>query len=265
MLGAIYYWPQQNQNWCAIANIQAIKEYDYYKATGGQWPTSDFTQTDIYNDVNSQSAVSPWGSTSGYVKANISNDFGLDPRAITYSAYQVTPAGYYFHNFIYQTSAATATHNVALDFGPAAGVNDPISITVYHGQHSFVVSGVYASSDPSQGNETLYGIDTWDPFVNSGFGGSINSTTEEVWSYSDWVNSSSLWGSTYSSNGGQDPDPSTPVNYYVPPFPNYGNQQHHWIGYYVTIEQDGTSVCGTHGPNYALNQYGQPSPHNGSC
>lgn len=242
-------------------------EYDRHKYNG-LWDQGNWQQSQIFGDVNL--VYSPWGATSGFVKADISNDFGLDPRAIAYGAYTVTPNGYYFHNYIYQytsgtpsQNAASATHNIALDFGPSGGVNNPISVTVNHGLHSFVVSGVYASSDPSIGNETLFGVDTWDPFV--GFGASINPTREVVWSLTEWTTNLQLWGSTYSSNGGGDPDPSTPTNYYNPPFPAYGNQQHHWIGYYVSIEEDATAVCNTAGPNYSLNQLGQPSPHNGTC
>jgi hypothetical protein len=36
--------------------------------------------------------------------------------------------------------------------------------------HSIVVSGVYAASDPSHYQTTLYGIYTWDPGVGSAWG-----------------------------------------------------------------------------------------------
>lgn len=267
MTQATSRWPQINSNWCGISNIQAIEEYAWWKYNG-QWNQGTYTQTAIYNDLNLSRAVSPWGAGTGYVKADISGDFGTDPRSIEWGAYDVTPSGYYFHNYIYQTDAGTATVDFALDFGPYHGVNNPISITVLHGQHSVVVGGVYASSDPSRGDEALYGIDTWDPGVGSRWGG-VNGTREEVWSYSEWTTNSHLWGLPYSANWNgssyEDPDPDTPTNYYVPPFPSYGNQATHWINYYVTIEQDGGSTpCGST-PNYALDQYGNLSPHNGTC
>src|SRR5262249_28628831 len=112
---------------------------------------------------------------------------------------------------------------------------------------------------------TLYGIYSWDPGVGAQWGNiGVNSTREEVWSLTDWTTNSTLF-SAYSANGTSDPDPSTPTNYYNPPVPLHSGRTSHWIGFWVTIEQDFVSVCGSYGPNYALNQNGAPSAHNGTC
>ncbi len=138
MTTATSRWPQLKPNWCGVSNIQAIEEYDWWRQTG-LWNQGDYTQAAIDNDLNSSGAVSPWGEPyipPKAVKANISSDFGTDPRAIESGAYDVTPAGFYFHNYIYQTIPENATYDFALDFGPYHGVNNPISVTVWHGQRS---------------------------------------------------------------------------------------------------------------------------------
>lgn len=285
--GSNYSWMQASfpstgqlqGNWCGIANIQAIELYDFKKVGSTPLYTQ---QQQIANLLNSNNAISPWGHPSKSIfKANISLDSGTDPRAIEYGLYVTTPANFYFHNIIYPEDNDSATRGFAFDWGSNTNnpgtQNDPISVTISQGAHSFVVAGVYTSSDPSQGGSyTFYGIDTWDPWLSSadhGFDGNkyYNQYQNTVWSFADWksketgyiqgLGPSYLWALPYNThaNNGYDPEPSSPVYYYTPPFPNHHNT--HWGAFYVTIEQDNISD-----PNRDYNHSLYPdyslTPHN---
>ena len=262
-------WYQHRGNWCGIANIRAIQVYDwlYYD---GKSPAWDNSQEAIHNRLNSYS--SPWGhGPGGYVLADISGDFGTDPHAIAYGAWYDTPAGpssqpYWFHNWIYRTSSTTATYDFSTDFGRnTVSHNDPISVTINGGYHSFVVDGVWATSDPSYAGAKLSAIDTWDPWLNhanQSVDGThpYNHTQNQIWSLTDWTTNRLMWGQGYNTHNGADPDPNTPNHYYVPPFYKYG-VPYHWNTYFVTIEQDYINNAYT-SFNYAIDQNGHLAPHN---
>ncbi len=267
-------WFEQQSNWCGVANIRAIQRYDwiYWGNNGGNSTTPgwDNSQSAIFNRL-STSGQSPWGRGSGGANlvSNISGDFGTDPHSIAYGAWYETPVStgsqpYYFHNWIYKTSALTATEDISTDFGAnTVSHNDPISATIDGGFHSFIISGFYASSDPSQGGAALNSIVTWDPWLNSSNQARdghyyYNTTQEEVWSISNWTTLTKFWGQGYNTNNGSDPEPNTPNHYYVPPFPNY---PHHWDTYFVTIEQD-RIPNNTYSYDYAIDENGHLAPHN---
>lgn len=261
-------WPEQASNWCGIANIQAINAYAWWKqgqSGNNQYPD----QFSVYNLLNSSSAVSPWGASvrSGYVKANISGDAGTDPRSITWGLYTTTPYGYYYHNYIYPGTNGVAkdTQNFASDYG-SAGLNNPISVTINHGAHSVVVSGVEADRDPSTNASTvnIYSIDVWDPWYGApsiwGYHNYYNSTGVHQWivdtDWTGWSGARQWWYGYYQTNNGVDPEPLTsPGSYYnVPPLIQ------HWVGNYVTIEQV-TIPPSTYSENIALDNYGNPVQH----
>ncbi len=142
-------WYQQQGNWCGVASIRAIQVYDWLYYNGGN-PQWDNSQTGVYDRLNSY--TSPWGRGGGYVTSNISGDFGTDPHSVAYGAWYETPPStqtqpYWFHNWIYGTSALTATSDFSRDFGsiPAISHKDPITVMTDGGYHSFVISGVYAT------------------------------------------------------------------------------------------------------------------------
>lgn len=155
-------WYEQQDNWCGVASVRAIQRYDwiYWGNNGGNTTTPgwDNSQSAIFSRLSS-SGESPWGRGSGgdNLVSNISGDFGTDPHSLAYGAWYETPVGttnqtYSFHNWIYRTSALTATYDFATDFGiHTDSHNDPISVTINGGYHSFVIDGVYATSDPSGG------------------------------------------------------------------------------------------------------------------
>lgn len=260
-------WPQKVNNWCGIANIAAINWYDQIKTFGLNVIPTYPNQNSIDGLLRSPSAVSPWGLASGNpaFTADIAGDGGTDPRAIAYGLYTVTPNNFYFHNWIYNTNNLTATYDFASDFGPAHGLNDPISVTINIGEHSFVIDGVYATGDPSAGGNVVDAIDTWDPAVGSGFG-QYNTTMQQLWSTNDWDNyqfphGSVLWKYPYNTNNGYDPEPSTNPGYYNAP--TQFNALH-WNTYWVTIEQDTVTRCNG-SPDIAYDQDGNEVPHNGAA
>ena len=261
-------WYQHRGNWCGIANIRAIQVYDWLYYNGGS-PQWDNSQEAIYSRLNA--TYSPWGSGGGYVRENISRDFGTDPHAIAYGTWYDTPPStssqpYWFHNWIYRTSSTTATYDFATDFGKnTVSHNDPISVTIDGAYHSFVVDGVWAISDPSLGSTTISSIDTWDPWLNhanNSVDGThpYNHTQNQVWSLTDWTTNRVMWGQGYNSFNGSDPEPDTPNHYYVPPFNSYG-VKYHWNSYFVTIEQDRINDATT-SSHYAIDQNGHLAPHN---
>lgn len=276
MLSATSDWYQHRDFWCGISNIHAIQVYDWLTYNGGQ-PPQDNSQEAIYarlNDTHTSGVISPWGYGGGYVKSDISRDTGTDPRALAFGLrYETPPTStmerrktYLFHNWIYRTDSTTATYAFSSDFGQnTLSYNDPISATVDRGGHSFVVDGVWSSSDPSAGNTTIAAVDTWDPWLNRNnqpriSGILYNQFQNQVWSLYDWTTNPRLWGQPYTTNYGNDPDPTSPPltsNYYVPPFPHAIT--HHWINSYITIEQDRIAALDY---NMALDQNGHLVPHN---
>ncbi|MGH7868923.1 MAG: hypothetical protein ACREP9_15130, partial [Candidatus Dormibacteraceae bacterium] len=147
MVTATDDWYEHQSNWCGIANVTAMERYDWIKAAQNYNPTYK-TQESVAALLNSSSAISPWGQARALdggpgpaFKADIAADGGTDPRALAWAAYTVTPGGYYFHNWIYATGSGypwnqTATYDFASDYGPARGLNDPISVTIKGGLHS---------------------------------------------------------------------------------------------------------------------------------
>jgi hypothetical protein len=129
-----------------------------------------------------------------------------------------------------------------------------------------VVDGVWAASDPSVADTTITAIDTWDPWLNRSNqprinGIQYNQFQNQVWSLYDWTTNPVLWGEPYTTNYSNDPDPTKPPltgSYYVPPFSH--SILHHWIGSYITIEQDPVDSVDF---NTALDQNGRPVSHNG--
>ncbi len=264
-------WPQKNGNWCGVANIAAINDYDYLINgidNQNKYPDQYSVANMLNGTISGQpSPISPWGSISGTpaFKANISKDGGTDPRSIAWGLYTVTPNNFFFHNYIYPGSNGVdhAVRNFASDFGPYNGLNDPISVTINGGQHSVVISGVIANEDPSYdpNGVILQKVHIWDPWF--GFNGTTpyNTTGRDQWWYvSDFESAQNYpqwWGQTYNTSNGYDPEPSTTgSNYYnAPPL------SHHWGGNYITIEQDRV-VWTTYTENIALDNLGNPVPHN---
>lgn len=301
-------WPQKEGNWCGVADVSAIERYDWIKYNGTDPGASGQNQYTVHDRMNSSAAISPWGTSysnpwgvSGapYVNADIAGDSGEDPRAQAWAAWDGTPNGYYFHNYNYSpyqgSTNNSATYQVALDYGPAHGMNHPIIVIINDGKHALVQDGVYASSDPSAGGETLYAVDLWDSaFSGQGTGYLFGYQNASI-SISDWESATygrsgyNFWTYPYDAGDWQtvsawntpdipvdplakanltrntdDPDPNTRnSSYYTVHYFNSGlGLWVHWENSFVTIEQDTVTTCSA-SPNYALDRYGNLASYNG--
>lgn len=249
-------WPQKNANWCGVANIEVVANYTFQLAGGSQnIPFQAGGQQRIWNDLNSNAAISRWGyapagSKGSGIKANIASDGGTDPRSIAWGIIYESAAGaqwrwmgpprpgaqppppptFSFHNVIYHNSVNYAVEGIARTL---ERFGQPLSVTMAHGLHSDVVSGVYAQYDPltHYPNSNVNAVNAWDPAVGTPSGG-YQSAREVTWEDYSFNNNTNMWGSTYNANNGYDPDPA--VGIYVP------NAQYptHWIGYRTDIEPD---------------------------
>ncbi len=266
-----YNWPEQKDNWCGVASIQAMNAYAYHQQ-GIDSQNNYSTQQAMANLLNSSSAQSPWGTSydGGGFTADIAADQGSDPRSLAWGIYTASPYGYYYHNYIYPATNGVyaATQSFASDYG-SNGVNNPITVTINGGSHSIVVGGVQADRDPSVDptNATIYNIDVWDPWYGANYGNYdyYNDQGVQQWQpMSDWETKTKWWGIGYDTSNGYDPDPDTnPGNYYnttSTTSPSGGALSWHWNGQYVTVEQDNIAPS-TYDENIALNNLGKPVPH----
>lgn len=241
-------WPQASDNWCGVATIAAIAQYRTH-------PTS---QQDIASYLNSDAAVSEWGTPSVVngappFKGDIARDSGTDPRSLVASLAYAGQGTY--HELVDLRSNSDATLHLILDLLHS---NEPISVIVYHGLHSVLVSGVVATGNPLTNPSSVTGFEVWDPGVGSPFGG-IQPDREDFVPISTWLNSAYYWGfAAYSPNyfgsTPYDPDPS------VGPYtfdPSSGENGHLWIGHYVYIRPDASTDAFTSvSPDWAINQSG---------
>jgi hypothetical protein len=223
-------WPQQQNNWCGLATIAAIAEFRGH----------DISQQSVTDYLNSSAAISEWGRapTSPYYwgpafASDISGDVGTDPRSLAAGLTGV--AGTSYHDLIEFGSNFDATLDLVYDL---VRTHEPISVIVFHGLHSVLVSGVVATDDPVSDPGSIIGLEVWDP----GFGipsGNIQSAQEVFVPLSTWLGNPDYWATPYNPNYfgsiSEDPDPSVgPYSY--DPSQNGGRQL--WIGHYVYVRQD---------------------------
>jgi hypothetical protein len=226
-------WPQQRSNWCGVASIAAIASY----------MSESVNQASVAGFLNSSAAVSIWGTPppayggAGF-PANISQDTGTDPRAIAEGQSGMT--GGLYHNIVDSWGAWDATWHLAVDL---RDYQQPLTVIVDGGQHSVVVSQIIANGDPVADQNSITGIEVWDP----GFGANaqIQAAREEIVPIWDWYNDYVYWGSVY--NDAYDPDPSVGV---------YAGM-HLWTGNRVYIRPWGLPNGGA---DWALTQWGSPIP-----
>jgi hypothetical protein len=264
-------WPQRGNNWCGPADIEVIANYTY-QLLGGQYDTPFLTggQQSIVNDLNSTAGVSEWGTPSwngigpGF-KADIARDGGLDPRGmawgILYESFagmslrnpslppDLIQAAYTYHDVIYHNDVTHAVGGLARTL---ERFGQPISVTIAHGLHFDVVSGVYATNDPITAYPAnVDAVNVWDPAVGTPSGG-YQSAREVTWDTFSFNTNTNMWGSTYNSNNGYDPDPA--VGIYVPT----STYPTHWIGYRTDFEPDWQVTVGV---DYAQDENGNVMTH----
>lgn len=276
---AAWQWPQKQDNWCGVANIEVIANYTYELIGGSSdRPFMSGGQQRIAADLNSDAAVSEWGTPSSNgtgpgFRADIARDGGTDPRAIAWGSEYESAAGIYwrigdshegtvhshiaaphftyaFSDIIYHLAVNHAIAGVARTL---ERFNMPISITMAHGLHSDIISGVYSTNDPisSYPNTNVDAVNAWDPAVGTPSGG-YQSAREVTWDNYTFNTDANMWGTPYASNNGYDPDPA--VGIYTP------NSQYptHWIGVRTAIEPNSNVTLN---PDFALDENGNVMMH----
>jgi len=272
-------WPQFTTNYCFVAVVQAVTNYEYW-AQGeaipfphqvNQGPQNDNPSSEtsgaggtawqILYDMDHYlrptfGTITPTGSGSSrrpFTLANISRDFGGDPRAHAVTAAYEAPPQHYYHQYIYHNGVAGATYGLAKGVATTFwdGASPEIAI-VDHGDHSVVIAGVWAAADPT--TTTSPGIDSfavYNPWDNQNFPSFLNGAYYARVSYAEWTTQGIWWGLTYNSNGGADPDPI------IGPYQAGAGTSHptarHWIGNYVSIQRDNDA---TDNSDAAINENG---------
>jgi hypothetical protein len=242
-------WPQAQSNWCGVASDVAIIEYDGVTTT----------QSNLANFLDSSAAVSAWGEpphSSGYYgpgfAADISGDFGSDPRSLAEGLMSQTNQGY--HQLIDEINAYDATMQLSRD---VARSKQPITVFVDHGQHSVLVSAVQSTRDPVLDPSTVTTLQVWDPgFGTPGSG--IQNAREENVSLNDWLTNTIYWGLPYQSNPYKglpfDPNPA------IGPYAYNTSESEYlslWINHYVYIRPDITgSASASVNADWAFDQSG---------
>lgn len=245
-------WPQSYSNWCGIATVALVANY----------LGNSISQSAIYNMLNSQQNESMWGyppqSASywgPYVAANISGDFGTDPRSLAEGMTLAT--GRIYHVKVDTSGAWDTTIHIVHDLLVS---KQPISVFVDHGMHSVIVSGVDATGDPLSNPNSITAIHVWDPAGGINTVG-IQATQEAVVPINQWLSGTIVWSGSvylkypYAANVYQgkalDPDPAVGPYAYVPTQDN-----HLWIGHNVYISPLAAADSANLSPDWALNQYG---------
>lgn len=271
-------WPQKDPNWCGVANVELIANYGYQVAVNnaGYFPFHAGGQQTIFNDMNSDAAISQWGyaipgpndTKASGIKADIALDGGTDPRAIAWGILYESPAGVYLHTsrpgymLPFGATRSYSYHDVIYhgDVSHAVGglaralerYHLPVSVTMAHGLHSDVVSGVYATNDPiGSYPANVVAVNAWDPAVGTA-GGGYQSARMVTWDNYTFNTDPNMWGSPYSANSGYDPDPS--VGIYTPT----AQYPHHWITFLTDIEPDNKSGVSV---DFALDENGNVMQH----
>jgi hypothetical protein len=245
-------WPQAYSNWCGIATVALIANY----------LGNSISQSAIAGMLNNPANQSMWSYPAPssaywgpYVPANISGDFGTDPRSLAKGMTLAT--GRIYHAKVDTSGAWDTTIHIVRDMLVS---KQPISVFVDHGMHSVVVSGVEATGDPLSNPNSITAIHVWDP------GGGVNSvgiqpTLEAVVPISQWLSGTIPWSGSvylkypYAANVYQgralDPDPAVGPYAYVPLQDN-----HLWIGHNVYISPLASSDSANLSPDWELDQYG---------
>ncbi len=245
-------WPQQYSNWCGVATVAAIADYIN--------PQSQVSQQGVLNALNNPANASEWGypTQSGwgpYVPTDIARDFGTDPRSLAEGLTLAT--GIQYHVIVDTNGAWDTTIHIVDDL---LTTRQPISVFVDHGQHSIVVSGVDATSDPIKDPKSITAIHVWDPGGGeSGVG--IQPHLEQAVPISLWLSGIISWSGSdyfkypYAANDYQgaplDPDPAVgPYTYHSAKY------NHMWVGHYVYLSPVAGAASASLSADWELNPYG---------
>lgn len=268
-------WPQYASNYCFVAVVQAITNYEdisegkpmRYPSASDEGPLSgnpdDEQPGQILYDMDHLmipadgplTTVSSGVDRRPFTLANIAYDFGGDPRSQAFGTDFEAPSTTKYHEYIYHTTPAEATLSMAKSL---ALYHMPVIALVNHAEHSVIVAGFWATGnpliDPHAQITSLAVFNPWD----ISWGTLLSSTNYAQVSYDDWINNTTLsapWGGTnswenlpYSSNGILDPDPS--IGMYQAGAGTQNPDAHYWIGNFVVIQPDHHQVSA----NYSFDE-----------
>src|SRR5262249_2087963 len=138
-----------------------------------------------------------------------------------------------YHVAVDRISAQDAMQHLIADM---LRTGEPIHTIVYHGQHSTIIGGVWATGDPVKNPGSITALGVWDP----AFGNQpIQASQMAYVSLDTWYTSKVYWATPY-DEGLQgaialDPDPAVgPYTY----DPEHGLSAHLWIGNYLYIRPE---------------------------
>jgi hypothetical protein len=165
--------------------------------------------------------------------ANVSRDYGADPRAQT-AAVDYEIGAPLYHQHIYHTSPQDATLDIALTL---ARYQMPVIALVNHGEHCVVIAGFWANG-PLTSPASVIALAIYNPWDMNNRAYLSSSNFAKV-PMSDWVSSTRLpnpfhldvaswFAHSYESKDGLDPEPV------IGPYAG----QTLWGGNYVAIEPD---------------------------
>jgi hypothetical protein len=258
-------WPQFAQNYCFVAVVQALVNYDYitrglplrYPHQSDQGPASgdpnDEQAGQILWDMDHQmippgGPLVPKGSGPNrrpFTLGNIAYDFGGDPRIQAFATNYEAPVGEMkYHEHIYHTDSEAATLSLAKAL---ARYRRPVLVLANHAEHTLLVAGFWATGNPlTTPWAQIRSLAVFNPWNSAEWGQYITTGPYQQVSLDDWLNATDLptpfGGVTtmldlpYASNGILDPDPSIGIYQAGPGTRNPG--KHHWIGNFVIIEPD---------------------------
>lgn len=240
-------WPQYAGNYCFLAVVQALTNYEDWKdgialsyphasdegppAPSGQpaWtngtPVGEVSpqllwdmDTNLKPTFGTLSIIGSGQNRKPFTLANSSYDFGGDPRSQAYATWWETPGNHFYHDYIYHNGVGGASLGLAQALATtfSDGFSPAIAL-VNQGEHAVVVAGVWSYGSPFVSNPVIDSFAVYNPW-NQDWGSFINGAYYERVSYANWTSGvSSLqgrtgqntywWAKTYNSNGGSDPDP----------------------------------------------------------
>lgn len=268
-------WPQYAGNYCFLAVVQALVNYEYWKTNhdlvpyprqSDQGPPSPDPATPWGNGTSTgeenpqilwtmDTQVLPPGGAlpslgSGrwrrpFTLANSSYDFGGDPRALAASTAYLAPSGHSYHQYIYHDGIIDATYHLAraVTMSYPDGGPSPIMALVNSGAHIVVVAGVWSyGSVLTSVQARIDSFAVYNPW-NVQWGGYINGAYYARVSYASWTRDQSIVNGPFSfahTSWWAKPYDS---NGGLDPDPSTGLYQpgpksHHWIGNYVSVQRD---------------------------
>ena len=268
-------WPQYTGNYCFLAVLQALINYEYWKTNHAlvEYPR----QSD--QGPPSPDPSTPWGSGTStdeqspqilwamdtqlqppggalpaigsgrwrrpFTLANSSYDFGGDPRAMAVTAAYLAPSGHSYHQYIYHDGVVDATYRLAQSVTvtyPDGGAS-PAMALVNSGAHIVVVAGVWSyGSTLTSAQAQIDSFAVYNPW-NEQWGGYINGAYYARVSYASWMYDQSILNGPFDSGHTSWWARPYDSNGGLDPDPATGPYQpgrgsHHWIGNYVTVQRD---------------------------